>query len=564
VNLLSKTRKPKIWMNITSSLSWDRPAVGVIRVEQELRRALIELYGGEFGLCVFSGTEFIPYEENNSNWPVQPTVISMLEANPPIKNFDFPRSSVIDRVFSPVKTVDARGSSSVKDAEKIADRDILYGDIILSAGLDWNHSYVDEFRDLRIKKGIKIVTVCHDIIPVVAPQYCASDVASHFTEYFTKLSWASSVILCFSKCSRDDYLKVMTQIGAPKAETVVVPLGDNVFKRVDLGRGDENISEQVQQVAAEPFILFVSTIDRRKNHEVLYRAYNLLARDGYRKQLPKLVFVGMPGWGVGDFLKDMELDPLTEGLIVQLNNVTDDELGFLYEKADFCAYPSLYEGWGLPVGEALARGKAVIASAGGSIPEVGGDLVTYLDPWNPRAWADEIRDLVNRPERVRLMEAAVRKDYRVRTWQDTAKAVKLVLDTLREAEGVAVTLYPGYDLYSMVGTAFAQATCSTGAAGPLTHGPYRTLPVGTYEVAVALDKLKGVAGKLRCSMRSDQGRKEHGAVEVSFDEQEHFDLVILIPDIEIDVRIDDYEIYTEITENLLVAVNRIDIKSVTI
>ena len=102
----------------------------------------------------------------------------------------------------------------------------------------------------------------------------------------------------------------------------------------------------VQAATKQPFILFVSTIERRKNHEVLYRAYHLLARQGTIESLPKLVFVGMPGWGVGDLLKEIELDPLTRGMIIQLHHVSDGELSYLYKKALFCVFPSLYEGVG--------------------------------------------------------------------------------------------------------------------------------------------------------------------------------------------------------------------------
>lgn len=111
-----------------------------------------------------------------------------------------------------------------------------------------------------------------------------------------------------------------------------------------------------------------------------------------------MVFVGMEGWGVGELLKDIELDPLTRGLIVRLNRVSDAELRVLYEAARFCVFPSMYEGWGLPVGEALSMGKVVICSNRGSLPEVG-EVVRYVDPRNPQAWADAAssvrRGLVN-------------------------------------------------------------------------------------------------------------------------------------------------------------------------
>ena len=190
------------------------------------------------------------------------------------------------------------------------------------------------------------------------------------------------------------------------------------------------VSDEVRKLCEEPFVLFVSTIERRKNHEVLYRAYHLLCTEGRRVRLPKLVFVGAPGWGVDDFLTDLELDPLTRGLIVILDRVSDRELSMLYATAKFCVYPSFYEGWGLPVGEALAAGKVVLASDRGSLPEVGGDLVRYVDPWSPREWAREIWELSTNDTALEELRGRVSSGYKPRTWADTARVVKEEIDRL--------------------------------------------------------------------------------------------------------------------------------------
>jgi glycosyltransferase involved in cell wall biosynthesis len=449
---------------------------------------------------------------------------------------------------------------------KNAGQGIARGDILVSVGLDWDHPYVDKFQHLSDAMGIKIVTCCYDLIPILLPQYCVGHVASKFRDYFTKLSWSSSLILCISQHSRNDYVEFAQKIGAPQADTLVIPLGDNVPKEANRRTvGDDvadDVSPDVLRVTETPFLLFVSTIERRKNHEVLYRAYHLLARGGHADRLPKLVFVGMPGWGVSDLLKDIELDPLTKGLVVQLNHVSDADLGYLYEKALFCVFPSLYEGWGLPVGEALACGKAVVASAQASIPEVGESLVTYLDPWNARAWADEILALVDNPERVRSMENAVRREYRVRTWRDTATVVKGALDRLREPADVAITLYPGYDLQTSTGTPCGEAIRSTGAPGSVTHGPYRTLPAGTYDIAITLDKLDGSGGRLACALRSPMGADDHAFQAIEFDEREHSDVVVTLQRIQLNVPINDYEICCEVTRDLLVSIKCIEINQV--
>jgi len=555
-------------MNVTTSMNWDRPVVGVVRVERELSRELALLYPEhEFGLCFFEGSELRTLDGGGKASIAADPVPTAAVA----RRRSFPRSASFDPVFGWGRRLSKALNQPVPTARSIrkmngSDRGIAQGDVLLSVGLDWNHSYVDTFAQLSQTLGIKIVTCCHDLIPVVAPQYCAADVSPQFVDYFTKLSWASSLILCVSQRSRDDYLSLVRRIGAPEAETLVIPLGDNV-PQDDTGktpreRGIADLSPDVVRVTEGPIILFVATIDRRKNHEVLYRAYHLLVQEGHGDRLPKLVFVGMRGWGVDDLLTDIERDPLTREHIVKLNHVSDRDLAYLYEKAFLCVYPSLYEGWGLPVGEALACGKAVLASAQGSIPEVGGNLVTYLDPWNPRAWADEILALVDAPERVAAMETVVRREYRARTWAGTAGVVKNALDQLRAPADVAITLYPGYDLLSLTGTASGEAMRSTGAAGPLTHGPYRALPAGAYAIEILVDKLEGGSGQLQCALRSAKGNDEHGSIQIDFDAREHFDVVISLPLIEVDSPINDYEICCEVTSDLLLSINRVTIVSV--
>ena len=131
----------------------------------------------------------------------------------------------------------------------------------------------------------------------------------------------------------------------------------------------------------------------------------------------------MKGWGVGDLQKDIELDPLTLNLIIQLDTVTDGELRALYEAAEFCVYPSLYEGWGLPVGEALSMGKVVLSSNAGSLPEVGGGLVVYVDPWDIRDWARKIFELSSNATYREDLEKKVRDSYMTRTWSQAALSV---------------------------------------------------------------------------------------------------------------------------------------------
>jgi glycosyltransferase involved in cell wall biosynthesis len=104
-----------------------------------------------------------------------------------------------------------------------------------------------------------------------------------------------------------------------------------------------------------------------------------------------------------------------------LGFVSDEELAALYARCELFAYPSLYEGFGLPVLEAMQAGAAVVTSRTSSLPEVGGDAVAYVDPLDVRDIAAALERLLRDPdERERLGRAAAKRACRFR-WGETAR-----------------------------------------------------------------------------------------------------------------------------------------------
>lgn len=483
--MYSQKKSPTIWMNVTTSANWNRPPVGIVRVEQALCEELGKILGNQdFKQCIWHGGEFVEWIPKQKLDPSIEKVVNIIF--PSTESFELPKRFL-------ARTLAALSKKSQGEKNQILDNSEINvsfplkttstmrpsaGDILISVGLDWDQSYTTEFFTLAKNRGVKIITCCYDLIPVLFPQYCVGDVAHRFKEYFNLLTWGSSAVLCISEQTRKDYLALCNQLGAPERLTAIVPLGDNV------SQGTGKLSQSVEKLLSEKFILFVSTIERRKNHEILYRAYHLLCRAGYKEILPKLVFVGMPGWGIGDLLKDIELDPLTQNLIVQLNHVSDLELRELYKKSLFCVYPSLYEGWGLPVGEALAVGKALLVSNQGSLPEVGADLVKYVDPWNAKAWADAILELLLHPNIIREMEEQVREKYSIRKWSDSAVSVMNLIKQMQAEPPKVISLYPGYDLSTQVGMHYGSKIKGSGRSGFLMYGPHRSLAAGKYAVTI--------------------------------------------------------------------------------
>ena len=432
-----------VWLNITTTVNWSGRPMGIVRVEESLARELAHLYGPRLRYCVWQNGDFVGWTpcaavegSAGSGGDAESWIVPLLPRRQALVALGQALLSLAPAALRPAVNRGLRffRPNDVARSAKDGPREFVAptvgglfqpGDVLLTVGLDWDYPFPAILDRLRRERGVRIVTCCYDLIPVLYPQYCAEDMVGLFSRHFLDLARGSDLVLCISQQSERDFLGFVARHGLPAPATCVFPLGDNVPEA-----GDGSVSAKVRELCNEPFILFVSTIERRKNHEVLYRAYHLLCAEGRGGALPKLVFVGMPGWGVQDFLKDVELDPLTRDLVVVMNHVTDAELAALYRHARFCLFPSFYEGWGLPVGEALAMGKAVLSSDRGSLVEAGGEFARYIDPWNPRAWADEIHRLVSDPGLLAGLEEKIRAGYKARRWDEAAVAVKAAIEAL--------------------------------------------------------------------------------------------------------------------------------------
>jgi glycosyltransferase involved in cell wall biosynthesis len=175
-------------------------------------------------------------------------------------------------------------------------------------------------------------------------------------------------------------------------------------------------------LTSQRYILFVSTIEPRKGHRLLYRIWLRLLHEGVPQATGlKLVFAGRPGWLIDDLLSELRNDPRVQDTLQVLPYVEDRTLAALYNGAAFCVYPSRYEGYGLPIVEAFSLGKAVIASTGGSMPELVGDLSPCLDPTDEEAWYVELKRWMTDASARAGYEDKIRTKFRHPTWNEAAE-----------------------------------------------------------------------------------------------------------------------------------------------
>jgi glycosyltransferase involved in cell wall biosynthesis len=138
----------------------------------------------------------------------------------------------------------------------------------------------------------------------------------------------------------------------------------------------------------------------------------------------------MKSVGINELMRDLEQDPEIQGDFILLHNVSDVELSLLYKNCLFTVFPSLYEGWGLPIAESLANGKFCIAGTGSSLPEVGDKFCDYIDPWNVPAWTEILKKYILNPSELYERNELIRQQYVSPRWSDTAEPIKRLLQEL--------------------------------------------------------------------------------------------------------------------------------------
>ena len=178
-----------------------------------------------------------------------------------------------------------------------------------------------------------------------------------------------------------------------------------------------------EPIVQEPYVLFVSTIEARKNHALLFRVWRRMLEEMPVENVPTLVFAGREGWLVSDLMQQLENAEWLDGKIRFIQNPTDAELRRLYADCSFTIFPSFFEGWGLPVTESLSMGRPCLASGTTSIPEAGGQLSRYFNPDNINEAYTLIRKTIEDTEGLKAWTKQVRSEFQPVPWTESAKAI---------------------------------------------------------------------------------------------------------------------------------------------
>ena len=322
------------------------------------------------------------------------------------------------------------------------------GDTLLVLGSPWfRHGYSAIARWLRDDRRMRFGVLMHDLVPVRRPEWCDDGVRRTFQAWYSDVLPVCDLVLANSRYTAGEVeayaAELHVRLPRPvRAVPVGTGFGDAAGHRApaERPRGDDPAPEApwvdpmdrrgVRKPMPKPgtYVLFVSTIEARKNHALIVEVWRRLWREvraGSRAaaSVPDLVFAGRVGWLVADLVQQLDNSDWLGGRIRLVEGPSDAQLRDLYDGCLFTVFPSLHEGWGLPVTESLARGAPCLCSDAASLPEAGGALCRYFDPESvASAWAAVAAVLDDRPG-LRDWRDRVRREFRPTSWTETAEAV---------------------------------------------------------------------------------------------------------------------------------------------
>ena len=390
---------------------------GTLRVEQGYAKALTELMGPQIRFCRFHQIKrrFLPVGAY-PDFSRKPVAKSRKQENSFLTSLRILGKRIERPIRSVARSVAAKFARNLPSAEVLP---VLQNDdsceVLLMTGENWSQYDFCVIAELRKSRGLKVAALCQDFIPVVCPQFFADgEFVSKFDAYANFLINNTDLIITISKSTMHDVLKYANDRGGLRGYIKIIHLGADLPVLENATQPSE-----LSDAQAERFVLSVSTIQSRKNFDLLYHVWHRLAEQN-TPNLPTLVIVGQPGFGSGDLLWQIENDPVTRGKIVVLHRASDDNLSWLYQNCLWTMYPSFYEGWGLPVSESLAFGKYCLASNTSSMPEAGAGLAGHIDPLDFASWRNAVVELNNSPEQLAHFEKTIREEYRPTTWASSA------------------------------------------------------------------------------------------------------------------------------------------------
>ncbi|MFN0265006.1 glycosyltransferase family 4 protein [Tepidamorphus sp. 3E244] len=437
--------RPRIWIDAIGVLSWEKPRVtGIQRVEATLLSEALSGRHPDVGIAVYSrlSNEWMPLSAasvrylksfidlkltgSDDTLPDVPwrVTLAQLAHSPSSK----PRYELAARiagrssglVYQITKGALRTGLSIAKPLARATatfarwtgtSRCLLEGasnTVLLSY---CGPISVEQSKVLARRKA-RLCHIFYDLIPIDYAHWYGAILEDGFEHYVRTIVAQHERIFAISEFSCDRLRDWAREQGLRSPDVVAVPLGDI------MAMPDSADPQPVEMLEGKRFAVFCSTIEPRKNHLTLVRAWEKLARERGLEGLPHLVFVGHYGWLYEEAKQAIEESPAAARIHL-LANLPDEQLAWAYRNAMIGLFPSVVEGWGLGVSESLVNGLPVLISDAASLNEAAQGLMPVIPACDVDGWAEEIARLLDDPDALSDLGTRV-ADYRPRPGNEYA------------------------------------------------------------------------------------------------------------------------------------------------
>jgi glycosyltransferase involved in cell wall biosynthesis len=282
------------------------------------------------------------------------------------------------------------------------------------------------FNNLITRKIPRVITF-HDLSFLHHPDFfSARQRIWHWLQHYRKQATEASHIIAVSEFTKSD---LINYLGVPENKISVIYSGVNeIFKPLP----EPEIREFQRKNNLEfPFILYLGTIEPRKNIEAIIRAFTIIKeRSEFRSM--RLVLAGQPGWLHKNVARAAKQSPFRDQIIFRAQIENRDRV-FLYNAARVFVFPSFFEGFGFPPLEAQASGTPVIASDRTSLPEILNNSAYLINPWRVDELAVKLTTLLSSPTEQKRLRVEGIKNARRFEWQKTAQATLSILDHVKKS-----------------------------------------------------------------------------------------------------------------------------------
>lgn len=267
--------------------------------------------------------------------------------------------------------------------------------------------------------GLKTFMVVHDLIPIVYSDGCEPKFVKKFTDWIKRSH--PDAYFCDSEWTAKDLVRFKPEANNIPKHTLYLGADADKFKLIDDVAEIEKVKEKYG-IKTEKYFLAVSEITARKNLVHLLEAFESFLKDTGAKDI-SLVLVGPVRKGYAEVAEQVKGLERYQDKIVQTGFAENEDLAPLYSGATAFIYPSLYEGFGLPVLEAMQCGTPVITAKNTSLPEVGGDAVLYISGKDKNETAMLLNKIYQDDELAKVLKQKGLARAREFNWQKTAEVV---------------------------------------------------------------------------------------------------------------------------------------------